>query len=395
MKKAWKLFLLLPLLFGCGEGSSSQPEEDVPYIKTIDWEALAPSENVGDKLRLTDMVGRKVDVNPGSYSRVICIGAGALRLYSYVGDMDKIAAVEDIDNLALEARPNMFDGVARPYMVANADTLKGLPSCGVGGPKAQTIETEKILACRPDLILSEYEDAEKSDALQAAAGVPVLTLDYGSGSSLNASVYGSLLMIGKAIGKQEKAKTLITYCNDSVKSIWEITKGVEAKKAYVAGLGNWGTANAYSTSPAYEGFVYAHVDNVVKDRPTQGVQTIDAELFLSLAPKMDVMFFDAASVKNIKGQGLDFSSCAAFKNGQVYLQMAYNAYYTNVETSLVNCWFVAASLYPERFVGFDIAAKANDVYRHFLGKDLYSDVCKYKFSFGGYQKIENPTEFFA
>ncbi len=395
MNKSWKLLFLLPLLFGCGGQSSSSSSEEVPYLTSIDWEELAPSESVDGKLRLTDMAGRKVDVTPGSYSRILCIGAGALRLYSYVGDMDKICAVEDIDNLALESRPAMFDGVARPYMVAYGDSLKGLPSCGVGGPKAQVVETEKILACEPDLILSEYEDAETSDKLQESVKAPVLTLDYGSGTSLNKTVYGSLLMLGKALGKEEKAKSLITYCNDSVKSIWDTTKGVAQKKAYVAGLGNWGTANAYSTSPAYEAFTYAHVDNVVKNRPTQGVQTIDTELFLSLAPSMDVMVFDAASVKNIKGQGIDFSSCPAFKSGEVYLQMAYNAYYTNVETSLINCWFVAASLYPERFENFNISAKANEIYQKFLGKDLYSGVLEYKFSYGGYQKIANPGEFFA
>ena len=31
-----------------------------------------------------DMMGREVKVNPGSYSKVVCIGAGALRLYSSV-----------------------------------------------------------------------------------------------------------------------------------------------------------------------------------------------------------------------------------------------------------------------------------------------------------------------
>lgn len=406
MNKTWKLAFLLPLLFGCGGGNSSEStseevssestSEEVPYIETLDWNTLAPSETLeGGKLRLTDMVGRKVKVTPGSYERVLCIGAGALRLYSYVGDIDKICAVEDIDNLALTERPKMFDGVARPYMVAYGEDLKGLPTCGIGGPQNQKIEKEKILACSPDLIISEYEDAEKSDDLQATAGVPVLTLDYGSGSSLNASVYGSLVMLGKALGTEAKAKSLVTYCNDSVKAIFETTKGVTKKKAYVAGLGNWGTANAYSTSPNFEAFIYAHVDNVVKNRPTGGVQTIDPELFLSLASEMDIMVFDAASVKNIKGQGLDFSSCAAFKNGQVYLQMAYNAYYTNVETSLINCWFVAKTVYPERFQNLEISAKADEVYQKFLGKTLYSSVLEYPFSYGGYQQISNPTEFFA
>ncbi len=373
MNKTWKLFVLLPLLCGCG-GPSSSGEATVT---------------------LTDMVGREVSVKPGSYKRILCIGAGALRLYSYVGDMDKICAVEDIDNLALTDRPKMFDGVARPYMVAYGESLKGLPSCGVGGPKAQLVEKEKILSCNPDLIISEYEDAQVANDLQSAAGVPVLTLDYGSGNALNETLFSSLNLLGKALGREEKATSLVSYCRGETSRISEMTKDVTKKNAYVAGLGNWGTADAYSTSPAYEAFVYANVNNVVTNRPTQGVQTIDAELFISLAPQMDIMFFDAASVKNIKGKNIDFSSCAAFQTGEVYLQMAYNAYYTNVETSLINCWFVAKSVYPEIFKDIEISAKADEVYQKFLGKTLYSSVLEYPFSYGGYQKISNPSEFFA
>ena len=394
MNKSWKLLMLAPMLLACN--GQAAPEGDVPYLKTIEWDKISVSESLGeDKIRLTDMVGRQVDLEPGTYSRVLCIGAGALRLYSYIGDVDKICAVEDIDNLALSERPKMFDGVARPYMVAFADDFRGLPSCGVGGPKNQTVETEKILSCEPDLIFSEYEDADIANALQTAVGAPVITLDYGSGNVLNASMYGSLLAIGKAMDKESKAKELVTYCNDSVKTIYETTKAVSKKKAYVAGLGNWGTADAYSTSPSYEAFVYANVDNIVKNRPTQGVQTIDKELFLTLAPEMDTMFFDVASVKNIKGQGIDFSACAAFKTGEVYLQMGYNVYYTNVETSLINCWFVAKSIYPEVFKNIEISAKADEVYQKFLGKALYSSVLEYPMSYGGYQKIANPAEFFA
>ena len=38
--------------------------------------------NDGKATTITDMVGRNVEVKPGSYKKVVCIGAGALRLYS-------------------------------------------------------------------------------------------------------------------------------------------------------------------------------------------------------------------------------------------------------------------------------------------------------------------------
>ena len=103
----------------------------------------------GKEIAVTDMIGRQVAVVPGSYKRVVCIGAGALRMYSYIGDVALLAGVEDIDNTTLAERPMMFDSVARPYVLAFGDTFNKLPSCGVGGPMAQAAEAEKILASIP------------------------------------------------------------------------------------------------------------------------------------------------------------------------------------------------------------------------------------------------------
>ena len=39
----------------------------------------APTSNANEII-VTDMIGREVAVVPGSYTRVVCIGAGALRM---------------------------------------------------------------------------------------------------------------------------------------------------------------------------------------------------------------------------------------------------------------------------------------------------------------------------
>ena len=167
---------------------------------------------------VTDMVGRKVTVTPGSYKKVVCIGAGALRLYSYVGDVVLLSGVEDIDNTSLSERPAMFDSVARPYVMAFGDAFKTLPSCGVGGPMAQTAEAEKILSCDPDIVISEFEDAAKSDALQEQLGVPVITLK-GSKSVFDAEFAGTMELLGKVFGKEEKAASLVKFIADEKAAI--------------------------------------------------------------------------------------------------------------------------------------------------------------------------------
>ena len=394
MKKT-RLIALLPAalaLVACGGNAPSESVEEFPELNyTVTYKAKDATHGT-----ITDMIGRKVDIAPGSYRAVVCIGAGALRLYSYVGDMNLICGVEDIDNLDVASRPKMFDNVARPYFLANQEKLRGLPSCGVGGPNAQTAEAEKIAVCEPDIVISEYEDVNKADALQQTLGVPVVTLNYGSGGMVNNGLYGTLAMLGKVFDRETRAKEIIDFHYGSNKAIFDRTKNVKSrKKAYICGLGNWGTTNQFMTAENFDSFNIAHIDNVVHGLPNKGIGPITEEMFISLSGEMDSMFFDAAAVKNIKGKGFDFSACKAFQNGQVYLQMAYNAYYTNVETALINNWFIAKCAYPDLFEDVQISVKADEVYSMFNCTNLYDRVLELSQSYGGYQKISNPTEFFA
>lgn len=179
-KKITALILALVMLLSlcaCGSQSAAPAAAEAPAAEAP-AESEAPAAESGE-ITITDMIGREVTVTPGSYKRVVCIGAGALRMYSYIGDVSLLCGVEDIDNTTLDERPKMFDSVARPYVLAFGGTFSALPSCGVGGPNAQAAEAEKILSCNPDIVISEYEDVDKENALQEQLGVPVVTLKAG------------------------------------------------------------------------------------------------------------------------------------------------------------------------------------------------------------------------
>lgn len=349
---------------------------------------------------VTDLIGREVTVVPGSYKRVVCIGAGALRMYCYVGDTALLCGVEDIDNAALEERPKMFDGVARPYVIAYGDVFSELPSCGVGGPNAQTAEAEKILACSPDIVISEYEDVEKEDALQEQLGVPVITLKAGPGGVFDEAFVQSMTLLGNLFGRQEKANALISFVASEREEIAARTSGIaDADKpgVYICGLGNWGTTNHLMTAQNYTSFDVANVKNVVSGLEAPGIQAIEEEKFVALGEKMDIMIMDAAAIKNIKplyeADSTMFDSCKAWQEGDVYLQMAYNAYYTNYETALINTWFIAKTVYPDLFADIDMTEKTNEITSAFLGQDLAEQMFAYPNSFGGYQKIDTETFF--
>lgn len=347
-----------------------------------------------------DLINREVSIVPGSYKRVVCIGAGALRLYSYIGDINLLCGVEDIDNESLTNRPKMFDSVARPYFIAYKDVFKTLPSCGVGGPNNQIAEAEKILSCNPDIVISEYEDVTKEDALQKQLNVPVITLRYGSKGVFDENLSKSLTLLGKIFNKENRASSLNNFILKEKKDIQERVKNLsdeEKKNVYICGLGNWGTTNELMTSSNYEPFNVANIKNVLKDIKQEGNFKIEKEKFVSIGKDIDIMFIDAAAIKNIKPEySLDntmFSFVKAFNNDEVYLQMAYNAYYTNVELALANTWFNGICVYKSLFSDINIDDKLNEITKEFLNMEMKDEIYSYANSFGGYQKIDVDTFF--
>ena len=388
MKRMAALLLALVMtltLLGCGQVQDTTPDD---------------ASTDTDTVTVTDMVGREVTVAPGSYQRVVCIGAGALRMYSYIGDTALLCGVEDIDNTTLADRPKMFDGVARPYVLAYGDMFAALPSCGVGGPNAQAAEAEKILSCQPDIIISEYEDVEKADALQQQVGVPVITLRAGVDGVFAEAFPGSLRLLGQLFGREDRAEELISFIESETAELTRRTADVaEADKpgVYICGLGNWGTTNHLMTSQSYAAFRVANIRNVVNDLATDGIQPIEAEKFAALGGSMDIMLIDAAAVKNIAPLYQEdptlLDTCKAWQDGSVYLEMAYNAYYTNYEIALANTWFAAKCVYPDLFADVDMTAKTNEITKAFLGQELAAQIFACPSSFGGYQQIDTASFF--
>lgn len=399
-------------LCACGSKDAAQISETETPMVTVEESVVQEETTESSKVELeapceitvTDAVGREVTVTPGGYNRVVCIGAGALRIYSYIGDVALLCGIEDIDNTALEERPKMFDSVARPYLIANEEAFTALDSCGVGGPNAQAAEAEKILSCNPDIVISEYGDVEKADALQEQLGVPVITLSSGYNGVFDAAFHNSMLLLGTIFGKEERAQTIIDYIDEQVAEISARTADIAKEDkpgVYICGLGNWGTTNHLMTAQNYISFEIANIRNIVNDLDGKGIsggiQSIEEEKFVALGDEMDIIIMDAAAVKNIKPlyqeDNTMFDTCKAWNEGEIYLQMAYNAYYTNFEIALANTWYIAKVVYPQQFEDIDMTEKLNEITRVFLGKELADEIFSYNSCFGGYQKIDTDTFF--
>ena len=241
---------------------------------------------------------------------------------------------------------------------------------------------------------------DKSNALQEQLGVPVITLSTGSKGVFDGAFYGSMELLGTVFGEEEKANALVAYVQDQSAEIIARTVNIaeeDKPSVYICGLGNWGTTDHLMTAENYVSFEVAGVKNVLSGLGIQGVGPIEEEKFVELGEQMDIIIMDAAAVKNIKPLYAEdptmFDTCKAWQTGEVYLEMAYNAYYTNYEIALINTWFIAKTVYPEAFADIDLTAKTNEVTQKFFGMDLAEAVFACPSSFGGYQKIDTATFF--
>ncbi|MEW5762245.1 MAG: iron ABC transporter substrate-binding protein [Bacillota bacterium] len=360
------LFLLVVLcclaafLSGCGAGSRTQPP-------------AAPQ-----KIRVTDLAGREVEIAV-PVKKVVAIGPGALRLVCYVNGAEKVVGVEDLE----KKQPT-----GRPYILAHPE-LKDLPTIGPGGPNS-TPDAEKLVAVKPDVIFASYlVDRAKADDLQAKTNIPVVVLSYGQLATFDEELYQSLTLVGKIIGQESRAREVVDFIKQCQADLHARTKDIPEEKkptVYVGGLGMKGTHGIESTQGQYPPFVAVNAKNVVDETGKKGSVMIDREKLLSWDPQ--IIFIDEGGLSLVREDYRKnpqfYRSLTAVRKGELYGQMPYNYYTTNIDTALADAYYAGKVIYPDRFGDVDPAKKADEIYTFLLGKPVYTRMAQ---DFGGFKKL--------
>ena len=330
-----------------------------------------------EKKLITDILGREVEI-PGSVSKVAVTGVGALRLYAYSADLEKLAGVEAVEH---------EDAPGRPYTQINQELFRSLPAIGQGGPNGGN-DPEKILAVSPDVIFTTYENP---DELQSTLGIPVIAIGYGANGLFDEQVYQSLNIIGEVMGTQEKAETAVSYMQSCEKDLKERTENIETEgraQAYVGALGSKGAKGIESTRGGFVIFDSLNVDNVADETGKTGSLMIDKEQLLVWDPEF--IFLDLDGLVHVKEDYRNnkefYGSLSAFRDHKVYGQLPYNFLTTNIDTAMVNAYFTGKTLYPEAFADLDPEEKADEIYETLLGKPFYQQM---KDTFGGFGPLES------
>jgi iron complex transport system substrate-binding protein len=366
MKKSALLFIAMVMalvfLFGACSQASSTPG------------------TTATEMTVADTLGRAVTV-PADAQKFIAIGPGALRLYCYVGDVRKIVGVEQTE---------VTDGVTgRPYAMANPELLE-LPIIGPGGSGA-TPDAEKILDVGPDVIFSLYNsDISAVDELESKTHIPVVVLSYGKSEVFDPAVDQSLELIGKITGNEQRAADVVQFfaaCQADLASRTGDIPLADKPTVYLGAESMRGTHGIESTSGSYSLFTADNVRNVVDEAGIDQYVMLDKEKLLDMDP--DIIFLDGGGLANVQEDYNTtpqfYQGLSAFKNGNVYLQLPYNYYYTNIDIALCDAYYIGKVVYPDRFSDVDIVTKSNEIFKELLGKELYAQIADGYY--GGFQKL--------
>lgn len=369
--KALFTLLLVPFMVGCGSNQSSSDPEIVTIL---------------------DGQGRNVRIEKGKTNRVICIGAGALRYYSYIGDISKLVGVEEIDS-------GTTFGVGqalRPYYMAGYDTFKTLPVIGKGGPMAQVADAEKIAAAKPDIIVS-FLSADANDELQKTINVPVLGLKQGGDGVFDTATMNSFLALGLAFNRSERASALNRFIEDCADDFKDLQMTEETY--YIGGVGNWGQTSMYGSFLGFPVLKYAKAKSAIDDMEfkdkddkviSKGQVTLDMEKLQAANP--DHILMDTAGINGFiadykkEGNKAKYDALDAFQTGETYQLMPYNAYYSNLEIQLMSTYYVASIAHEEFIVNLD--EKMNEITTKFLGKEMYNEIKAHQYGMGGYKQVD-------
>lgn len=378
-RRVWFLNLLLVglLIMGCSAVKTTNESN-----KTETGQVAVSTQGTGNSeiQIITDLVGREVKLKVPA-QRIVALGPGSLRLVAYAQGTDRVVGIEDMEKKVPEGRPYMF---AYPE-------LKSLPTIGQGGIDTVPDE-EALLSVNPDVIFIAYlVDKVKADSLQEKTGIPVVVLSYGPLATFNEDeIYRSLELVGKVIGTEERTEEVINYIKKSQEDLTKRTQGIadaDKPKVYVGGLGVKGTQGIESTQAKYPPFVNIGARNVVDETGKSGSLMIEREKLVSWDP--DILFIDEGGYSKVLADAQKnpafYQSLRAVKNGQVYGQIPYNFYTTNIDTALADAYYAGKVIFPDRFQDIDPVKKSEEIYNFLLGKPVYEQMAE---DYEGFKRLD-------
>lgn len=322
---------------------------------------------------IKDMRGREVAV-PGEVNSVIALGAGSLRLLTYLEAVDKVIAVEDAGHGREKSAYGFFP--LATYRLAYPE-LRDLPSIG------SAENHEAIIAADPDLIICSTVDTGQLDQLQSILGIPVFAVNVDIELGESERFFDQLETLGIVLNRKERAAALVEGLEATLKDLQTRAAQVETpQRSYAGGMMYFGPADLLRTTGDYLPFELTGAENVMPPNPSGSRQPYMTSLEDLIGADPDYVFIDAANLELSKAgfqknRDVLVEQVSAFADQNVYSTLVYKYYGTNWENQLINTYYAGTILFPELYADISVEAKAEEIWRLFFSVPLdYSSVAE-------------------
>lgn len=258
--------------------------------------------------------------------------------------------------------------------------IAALPVLGTIDGDMGTAQVEELMLCNPTYIVDVGTTTDATlDSLAALTALTGIETIHASASvATMADVY---LQLGEALGVEERAQTLATYCQEVYDSVYAQATAIPEDERYSV-LYTQGDTGLYvlSRDSSHSELIDLWSNNVaVLEVPTKkGLgDAVDMEQILTWNP--EVIFFGPDSIYDTVGEDPLWQSITAIQTGQYYQvpSLPYNwlGMPASINTYLGLQW-VGSVLYPEEGVDFyaTMAEFMALFYQYQLTPEAYLDV---------------------
>ncbi len=331
-------------------------------------------------ITITDLEGRRVTI-PKRVERVVAL-SGTLRYIVYLKAFDKVVGIEEVEKRDY-MKGNLASG--KTYWLAIRDKVMGLPSVGEGGP-GKFPDFEKLLMVKPDVVI--LFDADLAELIQRKTGIPTIVTKPTTTENFNLKeIQNNLFFLGKILNREKEARELNDYLSKLIKDLINRKDSSRSPTLYIGAISLRGAHGITSTVAHYPPLEFLSVRNVADEAGKRGHIFIDKERLLHWNP--EYIFIDTGGIFLVKEDYLKnkdfYRRLKAVREGRVYTLFPINFYRTNLENLFANLYFIGKVTHPERFKDIDPERKTREIFRKFLGVDVYDEISK---AYRGHRRVD-------
>jgi len=334
------------------------------------------------ELTLLDLADRIVTINKPIERVVLAALQDGINTLVQLGAEDKIVGItEGIKRggygQLIDPKPSSW---WTPLQLA-APELKDLPT--VGTWKEPNLEA--IISLEPDVVFGYcLSGLDTPNAIQDKTEIPTLCLQNLGGTTYSKfdphlQIYR---LVGWIVGKNKEAEELISYANEKIAEITEVTSQIsdsEKPKVYFAMWTSRGSITR--TRNRYDPIDLAGGINAAKGcAPISGQEyTVEVSKEQIILWNPDIILVHGVfpphkvSVEDVLSDP-DLQTINAVKNKQVYYMKHFQVGFDRA-TGVTETFYLAKLLHPDKFEDLDVEEENNEILKRFYGVDyLYTDL---------------------